>query len=190
MNDKVYEMIDKATHNEISQEEAFEIFDSLEPISYESIKGVWKGQELLTGHFMEGLLSLVPWFGKEFADYDSVTPLLFEDKKGNKYTVNPKMCFWVIKYKFIMKFVDFLKQKSIDKHIFNVFFKAIKTDKYCASMREVNYRGKVSMSMIYDELAIIDSFRKVDENTLFCTMDLKGNPMSEGKNYFFILRRM
>ena len=43
-----------------------------------------------------------------------------------------------------------------------------------ARMREISFRGKVSTSMIYNYLPIIDHFRKVDDNTLLGVMDVKG----------------
>lgn len=39
-----------------SIEEGISIFDSLEPVTLDFMKGQWKGHEIKTGHFMEGLL--------------------------------------------------------------------------------------------------------------------------------------
>ena len=43
-----------------------------------------------------------------------------------------------------------------------------------AQVRQLEFRGKVSVAMIYDHLPIIDYFRRVDENTLMGVMDYKG----------------
>jgi hypothetical protein len=40
--------------------------------------------------------------------------------------------------------------------------------------------------MIYDQLPINDSFRKIDDNTVFGAMDFKGVPQP----FFFVLRRV
>jgi len=47
------------------------------------------------------------------------------------------------------------------------------------------YRGKISATMIYDQLPINDMFRKLDDNTVMGVMDNKNvkNP------FFFKLRR-
>ncbi|WP_277469264.1 MULTISPECIES: DUF4334 domain-containing protein [unclassified Paenibacillus] len=40
-------------------------------------------------------------------------------------------------------------------------------------MRMIGYRGKISAAMIYDQKAIIDHFRRIDEDTLLGVMDFK-----------------
>ena len=35
------------------------------------------------------------------------------------------------------------------------------------------YRGKVSATMIYDQMPVYDIFRKLDDNTVFAVMDNK-----------------
>jgi len=47
------------------------------------------------------------------------------------------------------------------------------------------YLGKSSATMIYDKLPINDVFRKIDQDTVFGGMDLKGMKSP----FFFILRR-
>ena len=41
--------------------------------------------------------------------------------------------------------------------------------------------------MIYDELAIIDVFKKIDNDTIIGVMDIKGRYGTKG--YFFIMNR-
>lgn len=53
-----------------------------------------------------------------------------------------------------------------------------------AVMREINYRGKVSASLIYNQKPIMDYFRKIDDNTLIGLGEVKGNP-----HFFFYLMR-
>ena len=47
------------------------------------------------------------------------------------------------------------------------------------------YRGKISATMIYDQLPIHDFFRKLDDNTVMGIMDLKD---MKGP-FFFKLKR-
>ncbi|WP_329141769.1 DUF4334 domain-containing protein [Streptomyces sp. NBC_01456] len=42
-----------------------------------------------------------------------------------------------------------------------------------ATLREVIYRGKQSTAMVYDQLPIIDHFRRLTDNVLLCVMDKK-----------------
>jgi hypothetical protein len=49
----------------------------------------------------------------------------------------------------------------------------------------MEYRGKVSATMIYDYLPINDTFRKVDDNTVLGIMDDK----QSSQPFFFILKR-
>ncbi|OUS31858.1 hypothetical protein A9Q99_01825 [Gammaproteobacteria bacterium 45_16_T64] len=53
-----------------------------------------------------------------------------------------------------------------------------------AQIRPIQFRGKLSTSMIYNHLPIIDHFRKVDDNTLMGAMDLKGRIVL----YFYLYR--
>ena len=55
-----------------------------------------------------------------------------------------------------------------------------------ARLREVSFRGKVSAAMVYDDLPVIDHFRKLDENTVLGLMDPKGRPV----DFFFHLTRV
>ena len=43
-----------------------------------------------------------------------------------------------------------------------------------AVLRELEFRNKISTSMIYNYLPIIDNFRKVDNNTIMGIMEIKG----------------
>ncbi|MNR65591.1 hypothetical protein D3C85_1887000 [compost metagenome] len=51
----------------------------------------------------------------------------------------------------------------------------------------IGYRGKTSASMVYDQKAIIDHFRRIDEDTLLGVMDFKNQ---HELGFFFILRRV
>ncbi|MDN3022808.1 DUF4334 domain-containing protein [Streptomyces sp. S.PB5] len=55
-----------------------------------------------------------------------------------------------------------------------------------ARLREVAFRGKTSVAMVYDSVPIIDHFRKADEGTVLGLMDCKGRPA----DFFFHLTRV
>ena len=177
----------------VTQAEAFGFYDSLEPVSAKFMLGVWKGSECRTGHIMDGMLTIAPWYGKAFMSTEKVHPLVFEDKSGKKYCVDPRKVFRYIEEPAIMKLLTKFTQKvdtgklSFDSHKLDPVFKAYKTVKSKARLREIRYRGAVTAAMIYDDLPIIDIFRKIDDTTVLGVMDLKGK-MGE-KGYFFLLQK-
>ncbi|WP_078508418.1 MULTISPECIES: DUF4334 domain-containing protein [unclassified Streptomyces] len=55
-----------------------------------------------------------------------------------------------------------------------------------ATLREVVFHGKQSTAMVYDQLPIIDHFRRLTDDVLLCVMDKKGEPA----DFFFHLTRV
>ena len=64
--------------------------------------------------------------------------------------------------------------------------KDIETSDPTARLRLAEYRGQVTVAMIYDQAPIIDFFRQVDDDTLLGAMDRRGDKGT----YFFVLRRV
>ena len=54
-----------------------------------------------------------------------------------------------------------------------------------ARLRMLDVRGVPTATMIYDDLPICDSFRRIDDDTVLGIMDLKG----VSRPFFFLLRR-
>jgi len=161
----------------MTQEVAFSFFDELEPVELAMMQGLWKGKELRAGHPMEGLLGACRWYGKKFNNAETVYPLVFETGAHKLYCGNPGLLPLNAPYEKI--------PKNIISILFSIVHPFISTKKSKARLRMVEYRGKVSASMLYDQLAIIDVFRKVDDNTVMGVMDYKESPSS--KSYFFVL---
>lgn len=67
-------------------------------------------------------------------------------------------------------------------------FSDLKTMGGGASLWMVEYRGKLSATMIYDGKPVLDHFRRVDERTLMGVMNGKG-VLHDGRPYFFYLER-
>ncbi|MCE5210114.1 MAG: DUF4334 domain-containing protein [Deltaproteobacteria bacterium] len=160
---------------------ALEVFDALEPVDIDFMIGIWKGEGFHTGHALDGLLEAYHWFGKRFESPEEVHPLVFNTLCGGVACVNPV---------FVGPSLSMIDRIPIPKsplfgRLFQVFMPLFKTSRSRARLRMTTYRGKSSATMIYDQLPINDIFRKIDENTVFGIMDLKGmkNP------FFFILRR-
>lgn len=162
-----------------STEEALKLFDQLETVNLEFMMGQWQGYGLHTDHPMDGLLEAFDWYGKQFVDADQVHPLLFLDRRNNifKVTPNPTLINLAIP-------LNFPNNKAMQL-LFNLSHRLMKTEKSKARLRMMEYRNQVSATMIYDYLPIHDTFRKVDENTVFGLMDFK----SVKPPFFFALKR-
>ncbi|WP_019508973.1 DUF4334 domain-containing protein [Pleurocapsa sp. PCC 7319] len=160
-------------------EKALQLFDALESVNLDFMLGRWQGSGLHTAHPMDGLLESSNWYGKEFVDSENVHPLLFLDSQGQVFKVapNPTAMNWVLKF-------PLPKNDSI-KPLLMLINSLLKTEKSQARLRMMEYRGKVSATMIYDYLPINDSFRKVDDNTVLGIMDYKNSPQA----FFFVLKR-
>jgi hypothetical protein len=159
-----------------SATEAINIFDESEPVTLDFMIGRWKGYEIATGHPMDGLLELTGWYGKFFKTTEEVHPLLFfTHRKTGLYSVNPKL---------IPLGIQFPKIKMLG-FVMAVLRPVLQTKKSTARIRMVEYRGKVTGTMAYDEKAIFDHFVKLNENTMLGAMDLKRSPSP----YIFVLER-
>ncbi|WP_107670682.1 DUF4334 domain-containing protein [Cyanothece sp. BG0011] len=159
--------------------EALQLFDELEAVKLDFMWGRWRGCGLHTHHPMDGLLESSNWYGKEFIDPETVNPLLFLDSQGKLFKVapNPTAMKW-------LAHSPWLQNESL-KPIITLTTQLMRTETSQARLRMMEYRGKVSATMIYDYLPINDSFRKIDENTLLGMMDYK----SFSQPFFFILNR-
>jgi hypothetical protein len=160
-------------------EKALKLFDALESVNLNFMLGRWQGSGLHTDHPMDGLLEASNWYGKEFINPETVHPLLFLDTQGNIIKVAPpsKAMNWALK-------IPILKNDSM-KPLLRLTNSLLKTEKSQARLRMMEYREKVSATMIYDFLPINDSFRKVDDNTVLGIMDLK----DLSQPFFFVLKR-
>jgi len=157
---------------------ALTLFDELEGVDLDFMMGRWKGSGFKTHHRMDGLLETIGWYGKEFISPDCVHPLLFSDG-NNLYKVDPNPTV------FNLGFSLDLPQKESLKPLYIAMSKLLKTEESKARVRMMEYRGKLSATMVYDYLPINDVFRKVDDETLLGLMDFKGMEQP----FFFILNR-
>ncbi len=165
-------------HAGLSSRAAADFYDSLPGVDVDEILGRWRGSEVPTGHPMDGLLAVSGWYGKQFDDADHVHPLLFGEP-GGLYPVNPGS----VPIDLLVKLGDRMPRPRIPGVA--KAFKLVKTRRHRARLRRIEYRGVVSTSMVYDQLAIIDHFRRLDEDTLLGAMDLRNSPAP----YFFLLQR-
>jgi hypothetical protein len=161
-------MRDLANKNKMSTEEALAFCDALPIVDIDTIIGRWRGVEIATGHPLDGILEMLGWYGKEFIDRNHVRPLLFSDEKGTIFSLDPQR----LPVNLALK-VPILRNKLIRQAFLAARF-VLQTREAKARVRMLEYRGKVSASMIYDNLPIYDTFRLINRDTLLGVMDLKG----------------
>lgn len=179
-SDYSQELNELLSRKNVTEKEAFDFFDKLEGVGMDFMFGKWKGSGLHTNHPMDGQLELFDWYGKEFEDSENVHPLLFRHGHSKIYKIHPGRIPFSLSQKFKADTLRFIKP------LFRLGKWFLKTNKSKARIRLLQFRGKLSVAMIYDDLAIYDNFRKVDENTVLGVMDLKGMEQF----FFFILKRV
>ncbi|MEQ6900053.1 DUF4334 domain-containing protein [Nocardioides sp. YIM 152588] len=163
-------------------EQAFALFDALPGVGAGELRGRWHGRELATGHPMDGLLDATGWYGKRFDDDDAVHPLLFRTGRGAHgkiVSVDPR---WAP-----MGIAGRVAPGTLARGRFAIDLLApvLRTRKPRARLRQVHHRGVDTTAMVYDHLPIIDTFRRVDADTVLGVMDLRAHPAP----YFFVLER-
>ncbi|MEM8614032.1 MAG: DUF4334 domain-containing protein [Cyanobacteria bacterium P01_H01_bin.105] len=158
---------------------ALQLFDSLEPVNLDFMLGRWQGSGLHTAHPLDGLLEASNWYGKEFINPETVHPLLFLDSQGEIIKVEPNPMAMKLVLKMPVTTIEWMKP------LLNIAYLLLKTEKSQARLHMMDYRGKVSATMIYDYLPINDVFRKMDDNTVLGLMDFKESPQP----FFFVLKR-
>ena len=157
-------------------EEAFTAYDSLPTISNDFMFGRWTLHEVNTGHPLDGLLDAAGLYGKIFDSEEDVHPLVFTTADQSElYAANPSL---------IPLTVELPKDEIVGSVIETARF-VLETKESKARLRMLEYRGRVTACMLYDDRPIIDAFVKIDEERVLGVMDMKGNPAP----YFFVLKR-
>jgi len=159
--------------------EALQLFDGLAPVPLEFMFGRWRGAEISTNHPMDGLLVASNWYGKKFIDPETVHPLLFRDGQNHIFKVAPSLTAMRLSLK-----LPLVRQDTM-RPVLRLLTSLSKTEASQARLRMMECRHKVSATMVYDTLPINDSFRKIDDDTVFGLMDFKDLPQP----FFFVLRR-
>jgi hypothetical protein len=162
-----------------SADTAVGAFERLPPVAVEQMIGTWRGTELPTGHPLDGLLALYGWRGKRFKDADTVDPLLFA-RDDQVLALDPGRMPLGLALS-LPRIVRTDAAAGLFKAILPLL--AIHAPK--ARLRRVERGGQMSAAMIYDDLPIIDHFRKVDETRVLGLMDLRLTPAP----FFFLLTR-
>lgn len=158
---------------------ALALFDQLEPVTPAELLGDWRGKGLATGHPLDGLLEAWHWHGKRFLSAEAVHPLIFTAAGGGRINVDPN---WVPMALLRAPWVSRLAPLGV---LAPWLLPLLSTKKPRARLRQLSYRDRLSSAMIYDNLPIIDVFRRLDANCLLGLMDARGLDPP----FFFTLQR-
>jgi len=158
---------------------ALALFDQLAPVTPAELLGNWRGQGLATGHPLDGVLEAWHWHGKRFLSAEAVHPLVFAAAGGRLISVDPS---WVPMTLLRAPWVGRLAPLGV---LAPWLLPLLATGKPRARLRQLCYRDRLSCAMVYDNLPIIDIFRRLDANSLLGLMDARGLEQP----FFFTLQR-
>lgn len=164
----------------MTTDEALVLFDRLEPVDTEFMLGAWSGEEFPTGHRLDGALAAYGWRGKRFDSAEHVHPLLF-GTSAHAFAVRPR---WVWPGVPLLLRFPALKGAAFAR-VARMLLPLLRTRRSHARLRMVQFRGRTSAAMVYDDVPIQDVFRRLDEDAVLGLMDMKGMEQP----FFFVLRR-
>jgi len=166
----------------VGTDEALAIFDSLEAVDEAFMLGAWRGSGFPTGHVLDGVLEAYRWHGKHFIDGERVHPLVFRgEREGQAFTVRPLGARWAVQL--LQRFPQ-LKSPAVAR-VARGLLPLLRSSRPAARLRMTTFRGQLGAAMVYDDVPVIDVFRRVDANTVLGLMDMKGLE----RPFFFVLRR-
>jgi hypothetical protein len=160
---------------------AVALFDRLEPVNAGYLQGLWQGEELWTGHRLNGLLSAFGWYGKEFLAHQRAHPLVFTAAE-RRFVFDPPPLPASIVLRMPAPAAWLMRRAApLMKPILEWF----RTDEPQARVELRECRGKTGASMVYTRLPVTDMFRRIDEDTLLGMMETESS-----EPFFFVLRRV
>jgi hypothetical protein len=162
-------------------EEALALFDRLPAVEPTEMLGRWLGGNFATGHPLDGVLEAFHWYGKAFRGPDDVDPLLFRTACG---AVVPLRATLLPDARWLERW-PWLGTPAAGSLFQRLALPLWITHHPQARLRVVEHRGVASAAMLYDNLPIVDVFRRLDVHTLLGVMDARGI----SQPFFFTLRR-
>jgi hypothetical protein len=167
----------------VAAHRALALFDRQDPVSAEDLPGLWRGEEIRTGHRLDGLLSTYGWYGKEFLPDGRAHPLVFADAAGGRFYAHPLPLSAPVVWRMPAAGVAVLRRSA---PLLRPALKLCRTRAPQARVELRECRGKLGASMVYRHLPITDAFRRIDERTLLGMM-ITSEP---AEPFFFLLQRV
>jgi hypothetical protein len=164
----------------MNTEEALSLFDRVEAVDTAFMRGAWRGEEFPTGHPLDGALAAYGWRGKRFESDEDVHPLVF-GSSHRTFEVRPGWVWpgvpWLLRH-------PALKNPAF-AGVARALLPLLATRRSHARLRMLQFRGRVTAAMVYDDVPIVDVFRRLEDDAVLGLMDLKGME----RPFFFVLRR-
>jgi hypothetical protein len=158
--------------------DALAVFDRLPPMPAADMLGAWVGDEVKTGHPLDGTLGAFHWHGKRFESDEAVHPLVMRGGFSLNPTFMPLGLVQRWTSLFTLPLVATLLRPTL---------RLMSTAKPQARLRMTEFRGVCTATMVYDRQPINDVFRRVDDDTVLGLMDQRGDAAPHV--FFFVLRR-
>ena len=76
----------RAARSTIADADLDAVWADLETLRPADMLGSWRGGEFATGHAMNGLLTKIGWYGKNFISLSEVQPLVCRNESGELYS--------------------------------------------------------------------------------------------------------
>ncbi|MCW4353704.1 DUF4334 domain-containing protein [Hoyosella sp. YIM 151337] len=111
--------------------------------------------------------------------------------KGSEFATGHPLCGQLNKIRWYGKsFLSLLDAKPlICRREDGTLYSNTTTMKGEASLWNVEFRGEVTATMVYDSMPVFDHFKRIDEHTLFGIMNGK-NVTPGGQHFYFALSRV
>lgn len=159
---------------------ALALFDALPPLDVTDLIGRWQGSGIPTEHPLDGRLEAAGWYGKRMLSTEDVHPLVFRGPGGRLVAVAPGR----LPLRRLLRLAPLVPPDLVAR-VFPLVRPLLVTSRPAARLRMVEHRGIVSAAMVYDDLPVIDAFRRVDEDTVLGVMDARW----QAAPYVFVLHR-
>jgi hypothetical protein len=160
---------------------ALALFDRLEPVDAGFLQGLWQGEELWTGHRLNGLLSAFGWYGKAFLADRRAHPLIFTGA-DRRFVVDPRPLPASIVLRMPGPAARLLREAA---PLIKPMLEWFRTDEPRARVEVCEWRGKTGASMVYDTVPVTDMFRRIDDDSLLGMMVTR----EPSEPFFFVLQR-
>jgi hypothetical protein len=164
----------------VRAEAALARFDALPPVETTTLRGVWRGSGLPTGHPLDGLLEALGWYGKAFASDEEVHPLLFDAGPRGIVAVEPGRLPASLPLR-----LPRLARSTAARRAFRAALPLLAAHRPGARLAPLTFRGVESAAMIYRRQPITDHFRAVDPARVLGLMERAGT----ARPYLFLLER-
>ncbi|MEO0485307.1 MAG: GXWXG domain-containing protein [Pseudomonadota bacterium] len=162
----------------MTAQEAIALFDASEPARVADILGDWRGEEVPTGHPMDGLLAASFWWGKRFESPDDAHPLIHDLPLWGRQALNPALIPFHLAAQLPLR-------AQLGPVLMPILAPLLRTRKPKARLRDLAFRGRVHGAMCYDAKPIHDVFVWLGPDTLLGWMEARGIE----RPYFFRLHR-